>query len=167
MVALEAAQMSIFSTRYPFSFSCLFPKPPHCIKFLHSSNSTPSLIYNFPTRNLCLQVCSTSQDTAVETKPEQTKKQNVRRKLYVFNLPWSFSVAEIKNLFALCGTVADVEVPLPSLSFPLLIFLFFIFFLIWVLFVMCHNADYKAQKWEKQKLCICDNGFSRRSSGCR
>ncbi|KAL9419464.1 hypothetical protein AB3S75_037266 [Citrus x aurantiifolia] len=110
MAALEAAATSIFLTNYPFSFSCLFPKLPHCIKLLHSSNSTPSLIYNFPTRNLCLQVCSTLQDTTVETKPEQTQKQNIRRKLYVFNLPWSFSVAEIKNLFAPCGTVVDVEI---------------------------------------------------------
>ncbi|KAL9422725.1 hypothetical protein AB3S75_034913 [Citrus x aurantiifolia] len=110
MAALEAAATSIFLTNYPFSFSCLFPKLPHCIKLLHYSNSTPSLIYNFPTRNVCLQVCSTLQDTTVQTKPEQTQKQNIRRKLYVFNLPWSFSVAEIKNLFAPCGTVVDVEI---------------------------------------------------------
>ncbi|ESR41670.1 putative chloroplast RNA binding protein [Citrus sinensis] len=110
MAALEAAATSIFLTNYPFSFSCLFPKLPHCIKLLHSSNSTPSLIYNFPTRNVCLQVCSTLQDTTVQTKPEQTQKQNIRRKIYVFNLPWSFSVAEIKNLFAPCGTVVDVEI---------------------------------------------------------
>lgn len=165
MAALEAAATSIFLTNHPFSFSCLFPKLPHCIKLLHSSNSTPSLSYNFPTRNLCLQVCSTLQDTTVETKPEQTQKQNIRRKIYVFNLPWSFSVAEIKNLFAPCGTVVDVEVPLLSLFSPF--DFLFIFFLIWVLFVMCYNADYKAQRWEKQKLCICDNGFAGRSSGCR
>lgn len=164
MAALEAAATSIFLTNYPFSFSCLFPKLPHCIKLLHSSNSTPSLIYNFPTRNVCLQVCSTLQDTTVQTKPEQTQKQNIRRKIYVFNLPWSFSVAEIKNLFAPCGTVVDVEVPLLSLFSPF--DFLFIFFLIWVLFVMCYNADYKAQRWEKQKLCICDNGFAGRSSGC-
>lgn len=36
----------------------------------------------------------------------------------MFNLPWSFSVAEIKNLFAPCGTVVDVEVPLLSLFSP-------------------------------------------------
>ncbi|CDP17700.1 unnamed protein product [Coffea canephora] len=33
-----------------------------------------------------------------------------KRKLFLLNLPWSFTVPDIKNLFAECGTVTDVEV---------------------------------------------------------
>uniref|UniRef100_A0A0A9D3U1 RRM domain-containing protein n=1 Tax=Arundo donax TaxID=35708 RepID=A0A0A9D3U1_ARUDO len=42
-----------------------------------------------------------------EGDEEQGEK---RRKLYVFNLPWSFPAPEIEKLFAQCGAVKDVEV---------------------------------------------------------
>ncbi|XP_023736227.1 RNA-binding protein CP33, chloroplastic [Lactuca sativa] len=45
-----------------------------------------------------------------EEKLEQTEKEENKRKLFVLNLPWSFSVADIKNLFGECGTVADIEI---------------------------------------------------------
>ncbi|KAI3494816.1 hypothetical protein L1887_40428 [Cichorium endivia] len=42
-------------------------------------------------------------------KLEESEKEDNKRKLFVLNLPWSFSVADIKNLFGECGNVADVE----------------------------------------------------------
>lgn len=33
-----------------------------------------------------------------------------KRKLFVLNLPWSLTVADIKKLFGECGIVTDIEV---------------------------------------------------------
>lgn len=41
---------------------------------------------------------------------EETQEQNIKKKLYVVNLPWSLSVQDIKNLFGKCGTAKDVEI---------------------------------------------------------
>lgn len=45
-----------------------------------------------------------------EKDTEKSRKPNSRRKLFVLNLPWSFSVADIKTMFSECGAVSDVEV---------------------------------------------------------
>lgn len=36
--------------------------------------------------------------------------QQLKKKLFVFNLPWSLNVVDVKTLFGECGTVTDVEV---------------------------------------------------------
>lgn len=124
MAAIEAA-VSIFSV-YSSSFSCssskfpLTPKQLPSIK-VHVSSSVPylfrsftfpppTLVVNNRTTSPCFELCSALQEAVVEEKPEQTQDQNPKRKLYVFNLPWSLSVVDIKNLFGQCGTVEDVEV---------------------------------------------------------
>lgn len=46
-------------------------------------------------------------------QPEQgkeTQQPELRKKLFMLNLPWSFKVEDIKNLFGECGTVANVEI---------------------------------------------------------
>ncbi|KAF7829217.1 RNA-binding protein CP29B, chloroplastic [Senna tora] len=63
-----------------------------------------------PTTTLCFQLCSALQEAPTEEKPLETDETNVKKKLYVFNLPWSFSVVDIKNLFGQCGSVTDVEI---------------------------------------------------------
>ncbi|KAK4761633.1 hypothetical protein SAY87_029517 [Trapa incisa] len=52
------------------------------------------------------------QDMALEADADagETSEENVKRKLYVANLPWSLSVVDIKKLFGECGTVKDVEI---------------------------------------------------------
>lgn len=45
-----------------------------------------------------------------ETAEDKTQKGNFRRKLFVVNLPWSYSVDDIKKVFGECGTVTDVEI---------------------------------------------------------
>ncbi|XP_010273155.1 PREDICTED: 29 kDa ribonucleoprotein A, chloroplastic [Nelumbo nucifera] len=72
------------------------------------SSSLP-LLSNVSTRKFGFQLYSTVQEVAVEEKPEETQDEH-RKKLFVLNLPWRFSVADIKNLFGECGTVNDVEV---------------------------------------------------------
>lgn len=41
---------------------------------------------------------------------ESTQKEILQKRLFVLNLPWSFSVDELKNLFSECGTVEDAEI---------------------------------------------------------
>lgn len=55
--------------------------------------------------------CSIAQEVAPEKETEENPStNNTKMKLYVFNLPWSFSVVDVKNLFGQCGTVTDVEI---------------------------------------------------------
>ncbi|KAJ6426974.1 hypothetical protein OIU84_022552 [Salix udensis] len=120
---LEAATLSFFSTHHPsYSKFFLSPKPPPLSINLHISNPTPLISHNSPqssltqnhpkSKNLCFQLCSTVQEETVETTPEEEEIQeaNLKRKLFVVNLPWSFSVVDIKDLFGQCGTVSDVEI---------------------------------------------------------
>ncbi|GLT81264.1 hypothetical protein SLA2020_526580 [Shorea laevis] len=118
MVAIETVAISIFSHRRCSSSetrSCRKP-PSSSVKF-HKPNSISALIHNFPAlslncaaRKLGFLLCSTAQEVAAETEPEKTQTPNVKRKVFVLNLPWSFSVADIKTLFGQCGTVTDVEI---------------------------------------------------------
>lgn len=41
---------------------------------------------------------------------EEIQEPELRRKLFVLNLPWSFKVEDIKKVFGECGTVANVEI---------------------------------------------------------
>ncbi|XP_052210768.1 28 kDa ribonucleoprotein, chloroplastic isoform X2 [Diospyros lotus] len=124
MAALEAAPAySIFSSHSP-SFSKFPPCPKSSPSArLHISASKPSFSVKFlpfplpllsinPSRKLAgFEVFSMVEDIAVEENPEKTTQSpNQRRKLFVLNLPWSFTVDDIKNLFGECGTVADVEI---------------------------------------------------------
>ena len=130
MAAIEAV-LSIFSLYSSSSSSSssstflLSPKQLPSIK-PHSFRSVPTfslkspvspqpLFLNNPTRNLSFVLCSAVQEEVVveeEEEAEQTEDSNQKRKLYVVNLPWSFSVADLKNLFGECGTVKVVDVRL-------------------------------------------------------
>ncbi|KAK2994208.1 hypothetical protein RJ640_017828 [Escallonia rubra] len=121
MAALEAS-FSIFSTHPSLSpaKSSLCTKSSPSVK-LHFPSSTPTTSLKFPVCPLPhlpihptrkpSQICpSAVQEIAVEEQTEQTQELNQKRKLYVLNLPWSFTVADLKSLFGECGTVTDVEV---------------------------------------------------------
>lgn len=58
-----------------------------------------------------MQLHSSAESVVVEEKvEEQQQKSERRRKLFVLNLPWSYSVDDIKKVFGECGDVVDVEV---------------------------------------------------------
>ncbi|KAG8374610.1 hypothetical protein BUALT_Bualt10G0013300 [Buddleja alternifolia] len=90
----------------------------------HISPSVPAVslkftpLYNIPllssTKRHGFQLRSTAESVTVEEEEEEDveKPQKVenRRKLFVLNLPWSYSVADIKKLFGECGIVSDVEI---------------------------------------------------------
>lgn len=136
MAAFEAALSvsSLYSSSFSSHSSKFFasPKPSTSLK-LHISNSIPPISRNFlyssppcilnnpTTRKPFFElICSAVKevtaeeeavgDEAVEEEAGETQTPNLKRKLYVVNLPWSLTVVDIKNLFGECGTVTDVEV---------------------------------------------------------
>ncbi|XP_075486980.1 28 kDa ribonucleoprotein, chloroplastic-like isoform X3 [Primulina tabacum] len=81
----------------------------------HTTPFVPTVSLKFPLHNLHLlpakrngfRLQSSVESANIEEKVE---KSDTRRKLFVLNLPWSFSVVDIKNLFGECGSVAHVEI---------------------------------------------------------
>ncbi|GAV81688.1 RRM_1 domain-containing protein/RRM_6 domain-containing protein [Cephalotus follicularis] len=124
MAALEVAH-SIFSKIHP-SFKTIFlyakPPPPSPQSLpikLHSSISTHLISHNLPLflnnkPTIRKPYSSTIQEATLqeeeEPNTEETQEANLKRKLYVFNLPWSLTVVDIKGLFGQCGTITDVEI---------------------------------------------------------
>ncbi|CAI8587108.1 unnamed protein product [Vicia faba] len=59
----------------------------------------------------CFALQEVTESTIEDEKTEETQTlDNVKKKLVVFNLPWSVSTPDIKELFKECGTVTDVEI---------------------------------------------------------
>lgn len=101
--------------------SILFSSNYHSSPKFHSFNaksSLPSIRLNISLSALKLTLHSSTRkpgfqlQSAVESVAvtEDVERPENRRKLFVLNLPWSFSVADIKKLFGECGAVDDVEV---------------------------------------------------------
>ncbi|XWS49553.1 hypothetical protein CRYUN_Cryun12cG0012900 [Craigia yunnanensis] len=119
MAAVEAVAALSFSC-YPSSSykSLLCPKPTRLSSLTsHISKSTLVLSHTFSIsplissqRKLGFLLCSTVEEVVVEAETEKTQKSNVKRKLFVLNLPWAFTVTDIKGLFGQCGNVTDVEI---------------------------------------------------------
>ncbi|KAA3475830.1 33 kDa ribonucleoprotein, chloroplastic-like [Gossypium australe] len=121
MATVEAIAALSFSC-YPSS-SCsskflLYAKPSRLSSLTsHISKYTPLLSHNISIsplistqKKLSFQFCSTLQEVSLEAETDKTQKSNVKRKLFVLNLPWSYTVADIKDLFGQCGPVKDVEI---------------------------------------------------------
>ncbi|XP_042503931.1 30 kDa ribonucleoprotein, chloroplastic [Macadamia integrifolia] len=117
MAALDVIASTISICSFPSSKFLLPVKTslsfkPHCcfsapFLSLNSPISSLSLLSN---KNTHFELHSAVQEEiTVEEKPEETQQEQ-RKKLYVANLSWSLSVADIKNLFGECGTVEDVEI---------------------------------------------------------
>ncbi|XP_042055913.1 29 kDa ribonucleoprotein A, chloroplastic-like [Salvia splendens] len=121
--AKEAAMASsIFSSFPPTSLHLHSSnKSLSSIKFA-VANSPPSLKFNyrhtskrssFQLQSAPESLTTVADETTVEEEGEKIENSgnaNIRRKLFVLNLPWSFSVADIKTLFSECGDVSDVEI---------------------------------------------------------
>ncbi|OMO93306.1 hypothetical protein COLO4_17006 [Corchorus olitorius] len=120
MAAVEAVPALSFSRFLSSSSKTLLCSKPTRISSLssHFSKFTPILSHGFSIYPSVLStrkessfvLCSTVQEVEAEAETEKTQKPNVKRKLFVLNLPWSFSVEDIKGLFGQCGNVKDVEI---------------------------------------------------------
>lgn len=111
MATLESA-LTLFA---PQRFSA---KAPISIKLHASTSHIFSSKSFFKTGRLCFQLCSTLQEVApTEQTLEPIQPTDNVKKLYVVNLSWSLTAADITDLFAQCGTVTDVEVVLKFIIF--------------------------------------------------
>ncbi|WOG90096.1 hypothetical protein DCAR_0209337 [Daucus carota subsp. sativus] len=119
MAALEAA-FTLFSS-YPSFLSSNYAYPfrqqASSSINLQVSTFTPTLSVKFPllssnkhSRKSRFQVLTAVEEEIEVEKVEENVQLFQKRKLFVYNLPWSLSVADIKNLFSECGTVIDIEI---------------------------------------------------------
>lgn len=163
MAVLEATlsilSLSSSSSSKPYLFSKR--SKPTALSLRIPNNLYPVLSLN-NSRRLVSVLCSvTEEETLTEEKTEETQKSNLKRKLFVFNLPWSMSVNDISELFGQCGTVNNVEVFVLSL-----IHLNICVLTNWLTSIFKLLPDYKAKRWEESRFCFCNYGFWRRSSSC-
>ncbi|XP_020581630.1 28 kDa ribonucleoprotein, chloroplastic [Phalaenopsis equestris] len=114
--ATAAAAGACFYLFNSGSSRVFLPCPSASLK-LSSLPSVRKLKLFFPHRQ-----CTAAQDTELEVKEDLELTQEWeagesilqgeanRRKLYVVNLPWSYSASDLENLFGQCGAVDYVEV---------------------------------------------------------
>lgn len=109
--SVSSSSTKIITSRKPLFDSLKLNTPSYVPLLSYNSLFSPyvPILYG-PTRKICFKICSVVQEIEVEETPQQTKVSNPKRKLYVVNLPWSLTVADIKSLFDHYGTVTDVEV---------------------------------------------------------
>ncbi|KAG2309092.1 hypothetical protein Bca4012_081990 [Brassica carinata] len=127
MAVLEAALSILSFSSSPSSSSSSSSKPhlfsrqtkPTSLSLRIPSNLSPVFPLSTPLRaggDNSRRLVSVFSSVAEEETPlteentEETQTTNLKRKLFVFNLPWSMSVNDISNLFGQCGTVSSVEI---------------------------------------------------------
>ncbi|KAL8064745.1 hypothetical protein ABFX02_01G111600 [Erythranthe guttata] len=97
---------SVVSSSIRFNIS--ISAAPSSLKFnLNCTKRKPGFL------QLHAAVVNLQQEEKEEEEKEEKKeveKWDNRRKLFVLNLPWAFSVVDIKKLFGECGVVDDVEI---------------------------------------------------------
>ncbi|KAI7744828.1 hypothetical protein M8C21_018220 [Ambrosia artemisiifolia] len=112
MAALESLPLSFFHLSYKYSsnpplisnLSIPIKSYPHplTLSTKFKTFSSPSSLSAALQENVSLQQTDKSEDTQKEIR------QN--NKVFVLNLPWSYSVDDLKNLFSECGTVENAEI---------------------------------------------------------
>ncbi|KAK8956625.1 hypothetical protein KSP39_PZI001193 [Platanthera zijinensis] len=111
-----AAAGRCFSSRIPRDIASLITafeiRAPLLVRFKPSAAPPlPSLL--LARRQSCFLPCSAAQNTTVNPKEsvENIQDEEVnRRQLYVVNLPWEYSAADLETLFGQCGAVDGVEI---------------------------------------------------------
>lgn len=167
MAVLEAALSILSFSSSSSSKPHLFSRQtkPTSLNIQIPSNLSPffPLTLSTPLRAGCdnsrrlVSVCSSVTEEEASPLTEETQKENLKRKLFVFNLPWSMSVNDISQLFGQCGTVSSVEV---------LCFYFLNSYKVLFLLLKFETllSDHKAKRWEEPRFRFRDNVFWRRSS---
>ncbi|XP_068636003.1 28 kDa ribonucleoprotein, chloroplastic [Aristolochia californica] len=120
--SFSASPSSSFKASPSSSSAFIVPHKSSVCGKLHLSASTSyrSLPYPFsplfslstlPTRKFSFELFSAVQEIEVEGATGQNSQENEqKRKLFVYNLPWSFTAPDIRNLFGQYGNVTDVEI---------------------------------------------------------
>ncbi|KAI3905036.1 hypothetical protein MKX01_017282 [Papaver californicum] len=112
------ASNSLLSYASSLKLNC-FSKPSSLSLNFQFALSTPKTSLKSSISNLSLlsskkfrfQLYSiVEEQTVQETKDDEILEEENKKKLYVVNIPWTVSVADMKSLFGECGTVTDVEI---------------------------------------------------------
>ncbi|KAI3918502.1 hypothetical protein MKX01_041822 [Papaver californicum] len=112
------ASNSLLSSAFSLKLNC-FSKPSSLSLNFQFALSTPntslkSSISNFSllsSKKFRFQLYSVVEEKTVQkTKDDEILEEESKKKLYVVNIPWTVSVADMKSLFGECGTVTDVEI---------------------------------------------------------
>lgn len=74
-----------------------------------SHKSYPRLL-PISTKFRLLSSTSAIQEEVSVEQEEESENEILQKRLFVLNLPWSYTVDELKNLFGECGTVQDAEI---------------------------------------------------------
>jgi hypothetical protein len=128
MATLESAITVFTPQRFSNNYYHFLAKSPDSVKLLASTSipsSSSSLFSHFSSsssksRTLCFALQEVTEAAIEDDKTEPLN--NVKKKLCVFNLPWTQSAPDINDLFAQCGTVISVEVVSKSLCSVCFIF---------------------------------------------
>ncbi|KAK9076567.1 hypothetical protein SSX86_004901 [Deinandra increscens subsp. villosa] len=119
MAALESLKLSYFHISSSPNPQLHLPTKSNLSIRIPNYTSTPKIIFKTPFHPLPLPIPVAAVDPEPEQeeeeeedddKLEQPLNEDNKRKLFVLNLPWSFTVTDVKNFFGECGTVADVEI---------------------------------------------------------
>ncbi|KAK2427781.1 33 kDa ribonucleoprotein, chloroplastic [Trifolium repens] len=116
MATLESAITVFTPQRFSNNYYHFLAKSPDSVKLLASTSipsSSSSLFSHFSSsssksRTLCFALQEVTEAAIEDDKTEPLN--NVKKKLCVFNLPWTQSAPDINDLFAQCGTVISVEI---------------------------------------------------------
>ncbi|KVH90187.1 Nucleotide-binding, alpha-beta plait [Cynara cardunculus var. scolymus] len=119
MAALESSSLAVSFFRLPFSSNPPLLSPSTARSKLSFPISTTKLSHkSYPhllpisTKFRVLSSSAIQEEVAVEEEEQSEKPQEeiLQKRLFVLNLPWTYSVDELKNLFSECGTVEDAEI---------------------------------------------------------
>ncbi|KAL7123633.1 hypothetical protein ACP275_01G117800 [Erythranthe tilingii] len=95
---------SVVSSSIRFNISAAASSLKLNLGFFNCTKTKPGFL------QLHAAVVNLQQQEEEEEEKKEVEKWDNRRKLFVLNLPWSFSVVDIKKLFGECGVVDDVEI---------------------------------------------------------
>ncbi|KAI3506987.1 hypothetical protein L1887_21674 [Cichorium endivia] len=118
MATLESVPISFSRLSYSSNPPLMLPtilklSIPTCTQLRNKPNFSPLTIsrkfqaFSTPSTTAAIQ-----EDVPVEQNeiPDETQKEIIQKRLFVLNLPWSYAVDDLKNLFSECGTVEDAEI---------------------------------------------------------
>ncbi|KAL9231192.1 hypothetical protein vseg_006449 [Gypsophila vaccaria] len=71
---------------------------------------TSFVLHSSPQAGVIQEITPDKTTTLEDNNSNNNNNKAQKRKLFVFNFPWTFSADDLKNVFSECGTVKDAEI---------------------------------------------------------